>query len=136
MELIVRDNVKGLELNYSSYTIEKGQYFDLWPVFTPATAFNKGIEFANSEPSVASIQQKAEDGAPYLRVTGLKGGVTMITVTSSDGGYKASCLVTVTEKSTSVTVNPTSKYLKLGSSFTISATVRTKTATNKNVKWS
>lgn len=136
MQLTVQDRLKGLELNHNSYTMEKGQTFELWPIFSPESAFDKTIKWTSSEPSVASFEEKREDGTPYIRVTALKGGVTMITATSADGGYKASCIVVVTEKSTSVTVSPTSKYLKLGSSFTVSATVKTPTATNKNVKWS
>ena len=37
--------------------------------------------------------------------------------------------------STSVEVNPTSKFLQKGKRFTIKATVTSATATNKSVKW-
>ena len=55
---------------------------------------------------------------------------------AKDGGYVVSCLITVTEKATSVTVSPTSKFLQKGKSFTIKATVTSETATDKSVKWS
>lgn len=134
----VLDSVKSIALNYSSYALQKGNSFALIPTFTPATAYDTSVTWTSSDSSVVLMEEKKQDGigAPYLKVTGLKGGITLITATTKDGGYIATCVVNVIEKATKVTVSPTSNYLKLGSTFTIKATVTNSTATNKKVTWS
>ncbi len=136
IQITVRDGLKSIKLNHDSYTLEKGKTFDLIPAFTPPTAYDKSVKWTVSDSSVISTEEKTDSGTPFLRITGKKGGMTMVTVTSNDGGYVASCIVTVKEKSTQVTVSPTTKYLQLGKTFTVTAKVSTATATNKSVKWS
>lgn len=59
----------------------------LTPIFSPETATNKNITWSSSDNTVATVK----DGV----VTPLKKGTTTITVTTEDGNFSASCIVTV-----------------------------------------
>ena len=69
-------------------------------------------------------------------------GTATITATSEDGGFTATCDVTVTDPVpvpvavTGVTVAPTTLALEPGSSANVTATVAPADASNKNVTWS
>lgn len=63
----------------------------LVPTFTPTSATNQNVTWESSKPEIATI---AADGT----VTGVAMGETTITVTTIDGGFTATCKVTVTEK--------------------------------------
>ena len=73
-------------------SVPEGSRVKLIPTFTPANATNQNVTWTSSELGVATI---AADGT----VTGVaQGGTTIITVTTEDGGFTATCTVTVTEK--------------------------------------
>ncbi|MDR1699592.1 MAG: Ig-like domain-containing protein [Lachnoclostridium sp.] len=136
LQITVRDGLKSIKLNHDSYTMEVGNTFDLIPEFTPPTAFDKSVKWYVSDSSVISFEEKIDSGIPFLRITGKKGGMAMVTVTTTDGGFIASCLVNIREKSSKVTVTPTTKYLQVKKAFTVTAVVSNATTTNKNVRWS
>ena len=69
-------------------SVVKGGTVKLEPVFTPVTATNKNVTWTSSKPEVATI---AADGT----VTGVTEGETIITVTTEDGGFTATCKVIV-----------------------------------------
>jgi len=71
--------------------VVEGSTIKLEPIFTPATATNKNVTWKSSSPEVAAI---AADGT----VTGVAKGETTITVTTADGSFTATCMVTVTDK--------------------------------------
>lgn len=73
-------------------SVVEGSTVKLVPTFTPANATNQNVTWKSSKPGVATI---AADGT----VKGVsQGGTTIITVTTEDGGFTATCTVTVTEK--------------------------------------
>ena len=59
----------------------------LGAVITPANATNKSVTWTSSNPSVATVSNGT--------VTALAAGSTTITVTTADGGFTATCSVTV-----------------------------------------
>ena len=59
----------------------------LTPIFTPETATNKNVTWASSDTSVATVNGSI--------VTPLKKGTAIITATTEDGNFSASCIVTV-----------------------------------------
>ena len=59
----------------------------LTPIFTPETATNKNVTWASSDTSVATVNGGI--------VTPLKKGTAIITTTTEDGNFSASCIVTV-----------------------------------------
>ncbi len=60
----------------------------LTPIFTPANATNKNVTWTTSSRYVATVD---ENGV----VTGISEGTAKITATAEDGGFTASCIVTV-----------------------------------------
>lgn len=79
--------VTGIALNKVTASIGTGESLTLTPIFSPETATNKNVTWSSSDKTVATV----ENGI----VTPLKKGTTTITVTTEDGGFSASCLVTV-----------------------------------------
>ena len=79
--------VTGIALNKVTASIGTSESLTLTPIFSPETATNKNVTWSSSDKTVATV----ENGI----VTPLKKGTTTITVTTEDGGFSASCLVTV-----------------------------------------
>ena len=132
IQISVKEALSSVTLKPEKATIEVGQTITLTPDFLPVAAYDKSMEWSIADSSIAKLDKEGESS---VKVTGLKGGITLIKGVANSGGFVVSCLLTVTEKSTSVELNPTSKYLQKGKKFTIKATVTSATATNKSVKW-
>lgn len=132
IQVIVRDGVKGVTLDSSEKTVRVGSSLILSPIFNPTSAFDKGMTWKASNGNV-----KLETGTTIVKVIGVKAGTALVTGTTADGGYSVSCLITVlpavVTNNTKVTVSPATKFLKLGKSFYITATVTG--SSNKKVKW-
>lgn len=132
IQISVKEGLTSVTLNPDNATIQVGESITLSPDFVPAVAFDKSMKWSVADSSVAKMEPVGESG---VKITGLKGGMTLVKGVANDGGHVVSCLVTVTEKTTSVKVSPKTKYLQKGKTFTIKATVDSPTATNKSVKW-
>ena len=63
------------------------------------------------------------------------GGTALITCTTVDGGFVATCMVTVLEPVTTVTLDHDELYVGVNKSVTLKATVTSDTASNKKLKW-
>jgi uncharacterized protein YjdB len=124
----VTQPVTGLILNFTEKTIYKGGTFRLEASVTPSTATKLDVTWKSSNTKVATIKANGE-------VTGLTGGVTVITCTTVDGGYSASCVVTVKETVTSVKLNYDNYNLGIKKTVILTATVSNETATNQKVSW-
>ena len=72
----------------ASTTIEKTKTETLIPTFTPTNATNKNVSWESDDTSVATVTAAGV-------VTGVAAGTANITVTTEDGGYEATCVVTV-----------------------------------------
>ena len=89
------------------------------------------FEWKSDNESVATVSQTG-------LVTALKDGSATITVITNDGGFRASCEVTVKKKVIAVTgvkLSAASMTLREGDKGTLTATVEPANATNKNVEW-
>lgn len=126
--------VTGVELNYTSYTLENNSSFQLEAYVKPDNARNKNVTW-----SVQGI------GANYISVsdTGLvtakKTGTARVLATTVEKKLTASCIVTVVAQIvpvTSVSLNSTVLSVKQGKTATLSASVYPNNATNKYVSWS
>lgn len=124
-------NVTGVTLNKTSTTIAQEQTEQLTATITPSYATNKNVTWSSSNENIASV---SETGV----VTGVGAGTATITVTTEDGGFTATCSVTVTAvyHVTGVSLNPTVLALHPGDQSSLTATVSPSNATNKNVTWS
>lgn len=124
----VTQAVTGLVLNYSEKTIYKGKTFTLEASITPTTATKLDVTWKSSNTKAATVTAKGV-------VTGVSGGLTVITCMTADGGYAATCIITVKESVTSIKLNHKSYRLGLGKSVKLVAKVTNKAATNQKVKW-
>lgn len=70
--------------------VELGKTLTLTPTFSPANTTNKIVTWHSSDESVATVDNAG-------KITPLKIGSTIITVTSQDGSKTATCTVTVVE---------------------------------------
>ncbi|MFD0826380.1 Ig-like domain-containing protein [Neobacillus sp. M.A.Huq-85] len=97
----------------------------------PKNATYKGLTWSSSNTKVAAVDGKG-------KVTAVGKGTATITATTLDGGYRATCAVTVTTAIhvTKVSMNKTSTTLAVGATETLKATVAPMNATNKELKWS
>ena len=82
-------SVSGVQLDKTSATINVDEILQLIASITPDNATNKGLAWTSSDPVVASVDANG-------RVTAHKDGTVTITVTTDDGNFIASCVVTVT----------------------------------------
>lgn len=83
-------SVQSVELNFSTYGLEVGDQITLRATVYPTTALDRSVSWSSSDESVASV----ENGT----IKAIGAGQATITVTTTDGGYTASCLVTVSEE--------------------------------------
>ena len=127
-------NVTGVTLNTTEVELNAvGETATLVATVAPADATNKAVTWKSSNPAVATV----ENGV----VTAKANGTATITVTTVDGGKKATCAVTVdippvVVDVTGVTLNKTEvKLTAAGQTATLAATVAPANATNKAVTW-
>lgn len=104
-EVAVIVPVTGVKLNKSSVEITEDASETLTATFEPENATNQSVTWKTSDKNIATVTQNGI-------VTGKDVGTVQITVTTKDGGYTASCNVTVKDK-TSGTVNG-HDYVDLG----------------------
>lgn len=82
-------SVTGVTLDKSKLELGVGTTGTLTPTVNPSNATNKNVTWSSSKPAVASVSNGT--------VSGLTVGEAVITVTTEDGSFKASCTVTVTD---------------------------------------
>ncbi len=80
--------VTGVSLNTASLTMTEGNIRTLTATVTPSDATNKTVTWSSSNTSVASVSSSGV-------VTAKSAGSVVITVTTNDGGKRATCSVTV-----------------------------------------
>lgn len=126
--------VKGITLSISSKNLYVGDpSLDISATLTPANATDKSLEWSSSDPEVASI---APGAALRAVIKPLKPGKTTITATTKDGGFTASCEVTVKRHVSGVSLNKASLTLYVGETESLAATVAPEDASDKTVAWS
>ena len=125
--------VSGVRLDYSKLSLKTGETAALTATVYPSNAANKAVKWISSAPDVASVDQTG-------KITALKPGITTITVETEDGGYTATCNVTVIDSSivsvTGVKLSANVAELTIGNSKQLTAAISPTNATNKGVTWS
>jgi len=123
-------SVTGITLTPERIELEEGQTAIFTATVLPENATNKNITWTSSNESVVVISNGI--------INAVNEGSATITVKTEDGNYTATAQIIVkpaTISVTGVTLNESSKTLKMGESCTLVATVLPKDATNKNVTW-
>lgn len=121
--------VKGLILNFSDKTIYIGEKFKLKVSVNPSAATDLGVTWKTSNTAIATVNEDGE-------VTGVSGGTAIITCTTKDGGYSATCVLNVVESVSTIALNYQTYYLGVDKTVMLIATVSSPNASNKDVYWS
>ena len=121
-------SVTGVALAPDKAVMYVGDTKNLTVEFTPSNATNKNVTWKSSDEAVATVV----DGV----VTAVGKGTATITVTTEDGGFTATCEITVKIPVSSVTLNPTSTALVVGDTKQLTASVEPETADDSTVVWS
>ena len=88
---VVKDpTLRGIGLNPTELNLTVGQTYGLQVLYTPEYAANKNVSWTTDNTAVASVSAEG-------MVTALTEGSATITATSEEGGFTASCAVTVSK---------------------------------------
>jgi uncharacterized protein YjdB len=126
----VTQPVTGITLNQTELSLKVNETETLVATIEPADASNQTVLFSSDAPAVATV-----DGATGL-VTAIARGEATITATTKDGGFTATCTLTVTQPVTGASLNKTELSLNIGTAETLVATVLPANANNQTVAWS
>ena len=123
-------SVTSVTLNKTATSIQVGGTETLTATISPTDAANKKVTWKSDKPEIATVAEG--------KVTGVKAGTAIITVTTEDGGKTATCKVTVSDKEIKVTgvkLNKSETSILLGGNETLTATILPEDATNQKVSW-
>ena len=119
--------VSGVELDKTEHELVVGGTFTLEPIFTPANASNKDVTWSSDDADVATVSAGGV-------VTAIAIGTAIITVTTDDGDFEATCEVTVKPPpAEAITINRTVHTFPAGSEVNLTATT---TPAGAAVVWS
>ena len=125
--------VNGITLDKSSITVTVGNTDTLTPTVTPSNASDPSVVWESSDERVAKVD---ENGV----VTAIAIGTATITAMTLDGGFTATCEVTVAPTPvvhvTGVTLDKNSITLNVNETDTLAATILPNDAADKSVTWS
>ncbi|NBD25684.1 Ig-like domain-containing protein, partial [Paenibacillus glycinis] len=126
--------VTGVTLDKSEFTMTVGdEPVALTATVAPTDATNKDVTWSSDKTQVATVNATGQ-------VTAVAPGTATITVTTLDGGFKATAEVTVkaaTVAVTGVTLDKSEFTMTVGDApVALTATVAPTDATNKDVTWS
>ncbi len=120
--------VMGITISDQSIALFANKTKQLKASVTPADADNTDIVWESSDDEVATVSSTG-------LVTAVMPGTAIITVTSIDGGYTASCTVTVGKHVSSIILSDTELTMPAGTTDTLYATVLPLSAFDKTVTW-
>lgn len=89
--ITVLNPVKGVSLNKTELKLKQGEQASLTATINPSDASEKTVEWKSSNNSVATVDS-------YGRILAVGRGTSTIMVTTKDGSYTASCVVSVIGK--------------------------------------
>ncbi len=120
--------VTGVKISATKVELPKGETRLITASVLPAGASNQGITWKSSNTSIATINEAGQ-------ITARSKGTCNIIATSKDGGYSATCVVTVLQLASSVKLNYSSITLDVGKTKALTATLTPSTVTYKTVNW-
>ncbi len=123
--------VTGVTLSQQTASLYTTKTLKLSATVSPANATNKQLTWSSDKPSVASVNSTT--GV----ITGVGSGSAIITVKTVDGGYHASCVVSVFKKVevTGLSLSAGSRSLYVGNTYQLKANVEPTTATFPQITW-
>ena len=123
--------VTGVKLSYNNLSLKTGDSFTLLATVEPANATNKAVTWSSDNDAVATVSDAGVVEAKTV-------GTANIKVTTQDGSFEKTCLVTVTADDVPLTglkVSPAETHIKVGQAGTLNVRYEPVTATHKEVTW-
>lgn len=124
--------VTGISLSTSTLNLIEGNSSTLTATISPSNATNQSVIWSTNNSSVATVSNGV--------VTAVSTGSATITAATVDGNYTATCSITVSDRTISVTGVSLSTHSvemsSIGETYTINYTISPTNATNKNITWS
>lgn len=128
IKVTVSQPVQGLLLNFSEKTIYVGERFELKASVSPSEASNLEVTWTSSNTRIATVSEKGE-------VIGVAPGTTIITCTTKEGKFTASCVLTVRNRLTSMSLNYEEYKLGINKSVVLSVVVDNEIVTDLDFRW-
>ncbi len=123
--------VTGIEISTTNLPLKQGTSHTLVASVKPDNATNKAVTWSSDNTAVATV---SEAGVVEAKTV----GTANIKVTTQDGSFEKTCLVTVTADDVPLTglkVSPAETHIKVGQAGTLNVRYEPATATNKEVTW-
>lgn len=120
--------VSGVALSDKELTISLGQEQGLTVAILPANSCNKTVAWKSDRPSIVSVDQQG-------RVKGLACGEALVTVSSNEGNFTATCSVKVGMSVSGISLSETNLNLSLSQEVLLTANALPSQACNKAVNW-
>ncbi len=120
--------VTSISLSQTSKTMKVGDSSTLSATIAPSDAEDKRVTWSSSNPSVVSV---TASGA----IQALSKGTAIVTATTVDGSFSASCTVKVEGTVSSISLDKTMLRLEVGSNSTLKATTYPDEALSSNISW-
>ena len=128
-KITVTQPVTSVKLSASSVKLATGTSKTLTAKVSPSSATNKKVKWSSSNTKIATVSSKGV-------VTAIKAGRAVIKAKTLNGGYEATCNVTVYVPVTGIKLNASSLKLAKGTTRLLRATVKPSNATTTDVTWS
>lgn len=124
----VGEPASGVSLSYKEKDMFVGSKLTLKATVSPVDAHNKLVRWSSDDAARATVDSKGV-------VTALSSGTVTITATTVDGGYKASCKLTLLQRATSVKTEKSAVKVLRGETYQLKATVLPEDCYNKAYEW-
>ncbi len=111
--------VTGVALDQTAANVSRGGTLQLTATVSPTNAEDKTVSWSSSDPSVATV---SDSGLVTIANGAAVGSTATITVTTNDGEYAASCVITVTRRKVTGTATFTSSDFTSGTNKTATKT--------------
>ncbi len=124
-------SVTGITLATQNEAIVIREILDLTETIMPSNASNQSVVWTSSDASIITVDTNGT-------ISGESEGVATITVTTVDGNYAATTVVTVAAaviNVTGITLAATQENIEVGESLQLSATIQPNDASNQNIVW-
>jgi len=121
--------ITSLELNTTSVSMINGGTYQIEATITPSNATNKTLRYTSNNTSVATVSSSG-------LITGIAGGETTVTVTTTDGSNISKSIdVIVRQQISNVELDINSASIDVGESVIVNATITPSNAYIKTLKW-
>ena len=121
--------VNGVTLDLSETRLEVGNTHMLNATIEPSDATDKGLTWSSSNQNVVTVDNAGT-------ITAVSGGTAIITVTTHDGDFTATCTVTVIKSITGVTLSPYVHKMLIEDTIQLYALTQPEDATNQIITYS